>query len=47
MIARAGEVLEEYGVADRCRLVAGDFFEEIPPGGDVYILKACRRKLGR
>ena len=26
--------------ADRCELVAGDFFELIPTGGDVYLLKA-------
>jgi len=27
------------GVADRCTLVAGSFFESIPPGGDTYTLK--------
>jgi len=27
------------GVADRCTLVAGNFFESIPPGGDTYTLK--------
>ena len=35
--ARAG--LEAQGVADRCELVAGDFFEGLPAGGDAYILK--------
>lgn len=27
------------GLIDRCEVVAGDFFESVPPGGDVYILK--------
>ena len=39
VIAGAGEVLEGYGVADRVQCVAGDFFGEIPRGGDVYLLK--------
>ncbi|MEU7581727.1 methyltransferase [Streptomyces sp. NPDC041068] len=30
--------LTEAGVADRCTLVAGDFTEAVPPGGDVYLL---------
>jgi hypothetical protein len=27
------------GLADRCRAVGGDFFEAVPDGGDVYVLK--------
>lgn len=27
------------GVADRCALVAGNFFESVPVGGDAYLLK--------
>lgn len=27
------------GIADRCRLESGDFFESVPRGGDAYILK--------
>jgi hypothetical protein len=27
------------GLEDRCDCVAGDFFESVPPGGDVYVLK--------
>jgi len=27
------------GIADRCRLTAGDFFESVPVGGDVYMMK--------
>lgn len=39
VIAGAGEVLERFGVADRVECVAGDFFGELPRGGDVYLLK--------
>jgi O-methyltransferase/methyltransferase family protein len=28
----------EHGVPDRCELVAGDFFESLPEGGDAYLL---------
>ncbi|RJL27213.1 methyltransferase [Bailinhaonella thermotolerans] len=40
MVARAGEVLPGSGVEDRVEVVGGDFFEAVPPGGDVYVLKA-------
>jgi hypothetical protein len=40
MVARAGDVLEWYSVAERCTVVGGDFFVEVPAGGDVYVLKA-------
>jgi hypothetical protein len=26
------------GLRERCELVAGSFFESVPPGGDVYLL---------
>jgi ubiquinone/menaquinone biosynthesis C-methylase UbiE len=32
--------LESAGVADRCELIMGDFFESIPAGADAYILKS-------
>jgi SAM-dependent methyltransferase len=32
--------LEEAGLAGRCEFVAGDFFQSVPDGGDVYILKS-------
>jgi SAM-dependent methyltransferase len=32
-------LLASRGVADRCRFQGGDFFQSIPIGGDVYILK--------
>jgi hypothetical protein len=31
--------LADAGVGDRCEVIAGDFFESVPSGGDVYILK--------
>jgi hypothetical protein len=39
-ISRAGEELERMGVAGRCELVSGSFFDAIPPGADVYLLKS-------
>lgn len=38
VVARAGPVLEDLGVADRCEIIAGSFFETLPAGGDAYIL---------
>lgn len=32
--------LAKQGLASRCEFVAGDFFESVPAGGDVYILKS-------
>ena len=40
VVAGAGEVLRAAGVAARCEVVAGSFFEAVPGGGDAYILKA-------
>jgi hypothetical protein len=39
VVAGAADVLRPAGVEDRCRVVGGDFFEEVPPGGDAYLLK--------
>lgn len=39
VVAGARAVLDRRGVADRCALVGGDFFAEVPPGADVYTLK--------
>jgi O-methyltransferase/methyltransferase family protein len=39
VVAAAEGVLREAGVADRCRIVSGDFFESVPKGGDAYLLK--------
>ena len=39
VVVGAGDVLRERGVADRCALVGGDFFEAVPTGGDAYVLQ--------
>lgn len=36
--AAARERLQAAGVADRCETVGGDFFVEVPKGGDTYIM---------
>jgi len=36
---RAKKKLAEAGLESRCQVVAGDFFESVPSGGDAYILK--------
>ena len=38
-VAEASATLTAAGVADRCRIEAGDFFSTVPDGGDVYVLK--------
>jgi hypothetical protein len=38
VLTEAGHKLELAGVADRCELVGGSFFEAVPGGGDGYIL---------
>lgn len=38
MVEQAKERLADSDVAKRCELVAGDFFESVPVGGDVYLL---------
>ena len=35
----AKDVLVAHGVAERCEVVGGDFFQSVPEGGDAYILK--------
>jgi hypothetical protein len=37
---RSGTVFEARGLAGRCQVVTGDFFEAVPAGGDLYLLKA-------
>ncbi len=38
-IAKAREQLAARGLADRCDCVAGDFFNSVPSGADVYLMK--------
>lgn len=39
VVGRAEPTLTEAGLRDRCDVVAGDFFESVPSGGDAYLLK--------
>jgi hypothetical protein len=39
VIAGADELLQKEGVRDRVELVSGDFFQSVPSGADVYIMK--------
>ena len=38
-VAHAEPVLHAAGVADRCRVVGGSFFDAVPDGGHAYVLK--------
>jgi ubiquinone/menaquinone biosynthesis C-methylase UbiE len=40
VIAEAQQSLGETGIADRIEWVAGDFFQGLPAGGDLYLLKS-------
>ena len=39
VVESAESLLANEGVLERCKMVGGSFFEEIPTGGDIYILK--------
>ena len=39
VIEDARPILDAAGVVDRCELVGGSFFDAVPAGGDVYILR--------
>lgn len=39
VVESARSMLAERGVADRCELVAGSFFDGVPAGGDLYMMK--------
>jgi orsellinic acid C2-O-methyltransferase len=39
-IGEAGSALAAAGVADRCELAAGSFFESVPASADAYLLKS-------
>lgn len=39
VVAGAGSLLQEFQVADRCQIVGGDFFSQVPSGCDAYLLK--------
>ena len=40
VVEKARPLLASAGVADRCEIVAGSFFEAVPSGADAYILRA-------
>lgn len=40
VVTGAPELLARAGVADRCDVVGGDFFESVPGGADAYLLKS-------
>ncbi|MGD9646594.1 MAG: methyltransferase [Pirellulales bacterium] len=39
VVARAKPRLEAAGVADRCQTIAGNFFESVPAGADLYLMR--------
>ncbi|CAN5479168.1 methyltransferase [soil metagenome] len=39
IVAQAKELVEKHGVANRCQMVGGNFFESAPSGGDAYMMK--------
>lgn len=39
LVSEADQHLEQRGLANRVQMVGGDFFSEVPPGGDLYLLK--------
>jgi len=39
VVAGAKAVLEPHGVADRCQIAGGSFFEKVPEGGDAYLMR--------
>jgi hypothetical protein len=39
MLPLAHDYLAAQGVADRCEVVAGDFFASVPEGAELYLLK--------
>lgn len=39
-MADSRHYIDAAGVAGRCELVAGSFFESVPAGGDAYVLQA-------
>jgi O-methyltransferase domain/Dimerisation domain len=40
VVAGVTEKLESAGLAGRCEVVGGDFFESVPEGGDAYVLSS-------
>jgi hypothetical protein len=39
VIERAAPLIRAASVADRCQFISGDFFDGVPAGGDIYLMK--------
>jgi O-methyltransferase domain/Dimerisation domain len=39
VVAGAGQNLKTFGLEDRCEVIGGSFFDALPTGGDVYMLR--------
>lgn len=39
VVSGAAAVMAEAGVSDRCTIVGGSIFDEVPPGADAYLMK--------
>lgn len=39
-VVGGADPIEAAGVADRCEIIGGSFFEQVPAGGEAYLLKA-------
>jgi hypothetical protein len=39
-VSEADATLRNAGVADRCKVISGDFFRSVPPGADLMVLKS-------
>jgi hypothetical protein len=39
VVAGASQTLKNSGVEDRCEIIGGSFFEALPTGGDIYVLR--------
>jgi len=39
-VSEADTTLRNAGVADRCKVISGDFFRSVPPGADLMVLKS-------
>lgn len=45
VVEGAKKIAEEYKVSDRMEFIPGNFFENIPQGGDIYLLKSIIHNL--
>ena len=43
----AKTIIEQAGLARRCAVVGGDFFQSVPTGGDLYLMRRITARLER